>query len=50
LLIGPKSQPQPDMLAALLEAAIQAWEQGQSAEAYTALTQAAAMAEPLGYL
>ncbi len=50
LLIHPKTQPQPEAIAARLQAAIQAWEQGQPEQASTELTQAAALAEPLGYI
>jgi hypothetical protein len=50
LLLDPKTQPQPDALAALLQDAIQAWEQAQPERAYALLTQAAELAEPMGYL
>lgn len=49
LLLDPRTQPQPAALAALLSAAIQAWEQNQPEQAADYLTQAAAIAEPLGY-
>jgi tetratricopeptide (TPR) repeat protein len=49
-LLVPVAQPQPDALAAPLQAAIQAWEQEQPEQAYAYLTQAAALAEPMGYL
>jgi tetratricopeptide (TPR) repeat protein len=50
LLLDPKTQPQPDALAALIQDAIQAWEQAQPEQAYALLTQAAELAEPMGYL
>ncbi len=50
LLFDPKTQPQPESLAALLRSAIQAWDQDQPEQSYTRLTQAAELAEPLGYL
>ncbi len=49
-LLIPTQQPQPEVLAAPLQAAIQAWEQAQPERAYVCLTQAAALAEPMGYL
>jgi ATP/maltotriose-dependent transcriptional regulator MalT len=49
-LLSPTTQPQPEALAAPLQAAIQAWELGQPEQAAAFLTQAAALAEPLGYL
>jgi hypothetical protein len=48
LLLDPKTQPQPDALAALIQDAIQAWEQAQPEQAYALLTQAAELAEPMG--
>jgi len=44
------TQPQPEALATLLLAAIQAWEQSQSVQARALLTQAVPLAEQLGYL
>ena len=49
-LVAPTTQPQPEAIASPLQAAIQAWEQGQPDQAYTHLTEAAALAEPLGYV
>jgi eukaryotic-like serine/threonine-protein kinase len=49
-LLAPTTQPQPEALAAPLQAAIQAWEQGKTEQAAAALHQAAKLAEPLGYL
>jgi tetratricopeptide (TPR) repeat protein len=49
-LFGPTTQPQPDAIAAILLAAIQAWEQENPEQATFCLTQAISLAEPLGYL
>ena len=49
-LTNPTTQPQPEVLAVPLLAAIQAWEQEKPVEAYACLTQAAVLAEPIGYL
>ncbi len=49
LLLDPRTQPQPEPLAALLQSAIHAWEQDQPEQASADLTQAARLAEPLGY-
>jgi tetratricopeptide (TPR) repeat protein len=49
-LLAPTTQPQPETIARSLQEAIQAWEQGQPEQAFSSLTQAAALAEPLGYL
>ena len=50
LLLDPETQPQPESLATVLQAAVQAWEQDRSEQAYVWLTHAAELAEPLGYL
>jgi len=50
ILFGPMAQPQPEAIVAHLQAAIQAWDQGQPEEASTELAQAATLAEPLGYI
>jgi tetratricopeptide (TPR) repeat protein len=49
-LFSPTTQPQPKAVAACLQAAVHAWEQGKPEKASTSLTQAANLAEPLGYL
>ena len=50
LLLDPTQQPQPEQLASLLTAALQAEENGQQTEAQNLLRQAAELAGPLGYL
>jgi tetratricopeptide (TPR) repeat protein len=50
LLLNPKTQPQPEAIAASLQSAITAWEKGQLEQAYADFTQAASLAEPLGYI
>jgi class 3 adenylate cyclase/DNA polymerase III delta prime subunit len=50
MLLAPTTQPQPETIASPLQAAIQAWEHGRPAQAFASLTQAVALAKPLGYL
>jgi hypothetical protein len=49
-LFGPTTQPQPEVIAALLLVAIQAWEQEKPELATFCLTQAVSLAKPLEYL
>ena len=49
-LLNPTAQPQPEEIAIPLQAAINAWDQGQTESAILQLTKAAELAEPLGYL
>ncbi len=50
LLLLPDQQRLPDVLTATLEAAIHAWDAGQSGSARSHLQQAAASAQEMGYL
>jgi tetratricopeptide (TPR) repeat protein len=49
-LVAPIAQPQPEPIAQHLQAAIQAWEANEPEEAVNEINQAAALAEPLGYI
>jgi DNA-binding SARP family transcriptional activator/predicted ATPase len=50
MLLDPALQPPPQVLSALLEAALKAWDAGQAAEAHALLQKALPLAEKMGYL
>ena len=50
ILLDPALQPPPQVLSALLEAALKAWDAGHQEEARTLLQQALPLAEKSGYL
>jgi len=50
MLLDPTQQPPPEKLSAILEATLQAWDDGQQEEARALLQQAVPLAKEMGYL
>jgi hypothetical protein len=50
MLLAPEQQPPPEPLTAVVEAAVQAWVEGQRDAAFTHLQQATTLAQEMDYL